>query len=38
MKKNNNIKFCKEYSMKDFRICIFEQQYSELGKAKMSDI
>lgn len=31
---NNNIKFCKEYSMKDSRIRVFEQQYSELGKAK----
>lgn len=31
---NNNLNFCKEYSMKDSRIRVFEQQYSELGKAK----
>ena len=30
----NNFNFCKEYSMKNSRIRVFEQQYSELGKAK----
>ena len=30
----NNFNFCKKYSMKNSRIRVFEQQYSELGKAK----